>query len=266
MDTDVGVRPRSLTLLGVGFAAAVTLGAVFALGFSISLVGSLWPASRSHLTVAALVEVLVTLGLSLALVSFGEMRAALARAQWRWILLGCALGVLLHGPADFVEAWVQQTWPVSDAVWRERVLRLSPAAPLERSALFALVALAVPVVEELFFRGALFSRLHAALSPALNAGVTSLCFTLSHVEPRSWPALSLVAAALGVVRLWTQSLLPCILLHATFNATTLSVVFLSPRAALQPSEPSLPAALVGGLASVALLSWLGRESRFGRVR
>jgi membrane protease YdiL (CAAX protease family) len=85
------------------------------------------------------------------------------------------------------------------------------------------------------------------------AWLSGICFTLSHAEPRSWPALGLVASALGFLRWASGALLPCILLHATFNATTLAVLFVQSPKALAHSEPSWWPFLSGSALSAALL-------------
>jgi membrane protease YdiL (CAAX protease family) len=176
------------------------------------------------------------------------------------LLVGAGLGITLHGPADFVESMVERLLPLPDSVLIERAVRLAPSSLVERVVLMLSAAGAVPLAEELFFRGALLAWLERATSLRVAAWVSAVCFTLSHAEPRSWPALSLVAGVLGLLRWAGQGLRPCILLHATFNATTLAVIFAQPRAALGRTEPSWPPFLVGSVASVALLmlAWRAR--------
>lgn len=249
------MRDRFGGLLASAFAVLLTLASVIALGLGVSLLSALWPAARGHLVLAATVEVLVYLGFSRALAG-GARLGALVPFTWpSWPVLASAalLGVFLHGPLDFVEAWVQRWAPLPEQLLRERALALQPELGIERVALFVLVAGAVPVVEEVFFRGALFARLGPLLGALGTLLVTSVCFTASHGEPRSWPPLLAVAFVLGVLRQWNGSLWPPVLLHATFNATTLAVVFMTPRGAFERPEPSLLAASVGTLLSAALI-------------
>lgn len=254
------MRPRLSVGLGLAFAALLTLASVIALGLGVSLVGSLWPRGRGHLVLAAAVEVAVFLGFSCALAGGTQLSRLipLGAPSGRVLALAGLLGVFLHGPLDFAEALVQRWSPLPEEVLRERALALQPEQALERVALFLLVAGAVPLVEELFFRGALFARVAPALGAAGTLVVTSLCFTASHAEPRSWPPLFAVALVLGVLRQGYGSLWPSVLLHATFNATTLAVVLMSPRGAFDRPEPSLIAAGLGSVVSALLLYGLRR--------
>jgi len=252
--------------LGLGFAVLVTLAATLSLTLAMSLLGHAWPVANRHLAAAAVVEVVVYMAFAAALLPLAEARALhwFSRPQTRSALSAAALGVLVHGPADFVEAWVQRFAPLPAGTLEMLALRLRPDSVWERAILFALVAGLIPVVEEIFFRGALFARLKGPVGENLTVLVTSLCFTVSHGEPRSWPALLCVALVLGVVRKPLASLWPCILIHATFNATTLVVVFLSSRGALlEAPEPSLFAAISGTTASALFLYLLLRNARAG---
>ncbi|MFZ5889796.1 MAG: CPBP family intramembrane glutamic endopeptidase [Myxococcota bacterium] len=249
---------RTRLALGFGFAAVTTLLAMVTLSLGLSVASALWPRVTHHLAFAALLEVLVYLAICAVLVPAPE-RPALQLGRppsVRVALLAAALGVALHGPAEFLEATMQSWAPLPDQVLKERALRLMPESLMERATLFALVAGCVPFVEELFFRGALFARIQPALGVAWSAWITSLCFTVSHLEPRSWPALLCVALTLGALRRAHGSLWPCILLHATFNATTLAVLFSFPRSAFERAEPAPLPALIGTLASGALAYWL----------
>lgn len=255
------VLPR--TLYAVGFACVLTLGSVFLIGALSSLLVATFPALGRGLAFAALVETAVYLGLACWLVRDFEVpraRLGLGPASLELLLVGAALGVALHGPADFVETWVERWLPLPDAVLFERAARLSPSSLGERALLLLAAAALVPFVEELFFRGALWAWLARASSARFAVWVSGVCFTLSHAEPRSWPALGVVAGALGALRWASPSLLPCILLHATFNATTLAVIFAHPREALGRTQPSWLLFALGGAASVALLlrAWRAR--------
>lgn len=241
----------------LGFAGLLTLAGVFLIGALSSLLLGSFPGAGHSLALAALVEVAVYVGFSFWLArDFDAPRArfGLGPASLELLLIGAALGVALHGPADFVEGYMQRWLPLPDGVLFERASRLSPSSLSERAVLLLAAAGLVPLAEELFFRGALPAWLGRATNLRLAFWASAACFTLSHAEPRSWPALGVVALALGLLRWASISLLPCILLHATFNATTLAVIFAQPREALGRTEPSWLLFAVGGAASVALLA------------
>ena len=93
--------------------------------------------------------------------------------------------------------------------------RLGPYA-----ANFVAVALVGPVVEELTYRGAgvaLFARFGAAIAVA----VTAVGFGLGHGLLLALPALVFFGLVTALLRLRTDSVYPSILVHCTFNATSL---------------------------------------------
>lgn len=87
---------------------------------------------------------------------------------------------------------------------------------------FVAVALVGPVVEELMYRGAgmaLFARWGMPLAVA----VTSLAFGLAHGLVLALAALVLFGFVTALLRLKTDSIYPCMLVHCAFNATSLVV-------------------------------------------
>jgi membrane protease YdiL (CAAX protease family) len=253
----------------VGFALALTLVLTFTIGFALSGIGLISSALASNLFFGALVEATVYGAATVLLIRRPWLPASQRRALGvrsspaLGIVAALALGVALHGPADWVEGRVERWLPFPDSVLAERAARLAPLGSLERIELFVAAVLLAPVVEELFFRGALYAALARALDARRAAIVTSACFVVSHFEPRLWPALSVVAAALGAVRLWSDSVVPGVLLHAAFNATTLAVSLAHPRPASAPAAASPLALVVGSAASLSLLAlaFRGRTMR-----
>lgn len=258
----------SRVLYALAFTGLLTLASLFLITALISLGAARFPALGGSLLFASLVEVVVYLALAAWLSrDFTSPKAALGfvRVPFELLLLGVGLGLALHGPADFVETQLERWLPLPDAVLFERARRLSPSAALDRASLLFAAAAVIPLVEELFFRGALLGWLENASTRRAAAWLSGISFTLSHAEPRSWPALGLVATALGLLRWASPGLLPCILLHATFNATTLAVLFVQPRETLGRSEPSWPLFTLGSLLSVVILqrAWRTRAARLG---
>jgi membrane protease YdiL (CAAX protease family) len=118
-----------------------------------------------------------------------------------------------------------------------------------------------PAAEELFFRGALYARLCAGRTPLAAGLAAGLCFTLGHLDVRAWLPLLPVAGALALLRAASRGILPCFLLHAAFNATTLGVAFSSAVQELARGRPAPTRALLGSLVCLALGALLARRLR-----
>ena len=81
--------------------------------------------------------------------------------------------------------------------------------------------LLAPLVEELFFRGYLFSVLASRLGPVAAMFATGTLFGLAHfavVPPKILPVLALLGVALGWLRHQTGSVVPGIAVHAFVNS------------------------------------------------
>jgi membrane protease YdiL (CAAX protease family) len=102
------------------------------------------------------------------------------------------------------------------------------------------ICLIAPVVEEFFFRGFMFTVLARRLGPWWGMLVTGVVFALGHAPA---PAISLIALGVFGVGLcllyWqTQSIVPCMALHALNNSITFGVT--------KELDPALFAAVVVG--------------------
>ena len=87
---------------------------------------------------------------------------------------------------------------------------------------FLAVALVGPIVEELLYRGAGVS-LFAGLGALPAVAITSLAFGLAHGLVLALAALVFFGIVTALLRLRTDSVYPCMLVHCAFNATSLVV-------------------------------------------
>jgi len=246
-------------------ALAWTAVTTLLLALAMSLFRWWAPTSDRNLLVAGALETVIYAGAAVALVGTrgraSERLRVLGLAQAPlWLLVaGAVLGVALHGPADFVAAAVTRLFPRFQAELLEAGRRLAPASAAERVAVFALAALFAPFVEELFFRGALFARLRLPGSRPSALVISAVCFVVCHLAPPLWPSLAIVAAALTVLRAVGRGIWPCILLHASFNATTVLVAFSrAPDAPVDPA-PSLAFVVVGTVVSIVIVALVFRH-------
>ena len=144
------------------------------------------------------------------------------------------------------ESTVQQPFMRGLVGWVEE----NPAAAIP--AIILVVVVIGPAVEELVFRGAVFNgldRLGSLLASrtvgaapegtsgrtvfVLSALLSSAFFALLHLEPVLLPAILILAVALCALFRRTESLLPPLVAHATFNSFATSLIILNGLGVLQ---------------------------------
>ncbi len=156
------------------------------------------------------------------------------------LFLGLALGLVLQIPATQLRGVVEARWPTPEEALAARAAMLSTETTAQMVAVLVSIACVGPLIEELFFRGALFVWLRRATTVAGAAVVTSILFTFAHPELRDWPSLLLVAAVIAHLRVSSGSLLPPLALHVGFNATTVIAVFTGVSSVSEPVHFELP--------------------------
>ncbi|MEY4548065.1 MAG: hypothetical protein RL685_4260 [Pseudomonadota bacterium] len=175
------------------------------------------------------------------------------------VLAGVGLGASLKLPIESLTNLVERFLPVSDAqlVARAELYRIAGMRDL---VLLSLVTcLVAPLVEELLFRGAIFGR--AVKASALGAAlVTGFGFVIVHADPRHWPALLLVSAALSFLRAASGSLLPSLALHVTFNAAGVLALALGAASATRPLEVPLVVTAMNWLTACVILVFAVRAA------
>lgn len=237
----------------VWWASAVTL---FFLTFLASLRGL--RLAGSELLAATAVQVVCYAATLFVLLRVyapeSSIRAVVAlRAPSRWgvVPLALILGPALYLVCNVLYELILSRWPLeSDGSlakeWEQGGVGL-------RVGLFVAVVAAGPFVEEMIFRGAMFTfvRRYARDAPAFSptavlrraisateperaaeppkpvvrpwqwevVAATSIAFVLVHLEPRRFPPLLLAALLLGWIRARADSLVASFALHAAFNAT-----------------------------------------------
>lgn len=175
------------------------------------------------------------------------------------VFAGVGLGASLKLPLESLTNLVERHFPVSDAqlVARAELYRIEGVRDL--IALSVITCLVAPMVEELLFRGAAFGRVVkvSAMAAALATGST---FVLVHADPRHWPALLLVSAALSFLRAVSGSLLPSLALHVTFNAAGVLALALGAASATRPLEVPLVVTAMNWLTACVILAFAVRAA------
>ena len=199
--------------------SAVVFGAilVFGLLFSAAIGDPLQSQGKMLVHLAGQQLLVVGVGAFLCARAAGMVPAnLLGRAgafPWLWVTLCLAPGTILW-QAPAIEAWAA-TFGLSEPEWYAQGLRLE--TPLGTAMVFLVVAGIAPICEELFFRGYLFGRLR---SVGVWAAVLlqAVVFALYHLDLYGLPVYLGTGALLGLVRVVSGSLWPCIVLHAINNA------------------------------------------------
>lgn len=148
-----------------------------------------------------------------------------ARNLWRFVVLGVGLGAAFYFLTEYgVLPPDDLPQPIIDALL---------AAPVFLQLVWVLMFVGLfPVIEEVLFRGVLFTGLAQSWGLILGGIGTTGLFVAVHMPKvlEYWPALlavTLIGALTVVIRIGTGSLAPGIVLHSTYNGTLVTVAILT---------------------------------------
>jgi membrane protease YdiL (CAAX protease family) len=108
--------------------------------------------------------------------------------------------------------------------------------PMAFIVLLVAAGVLAPIIEELFFRGFLFGLYRRRQPLWVAYAISSVLFTLLHIEPTRMSPPQIVGLSVGILLLavllaWmyqrTGSLIPSIIAHAVNNATGLILFYLA---------------------------------------
>lgn len=163
----------------------------------------------AHLLTLVLAWLIVTSGRRYSFKKMLGWRAG-GMQWWHYVVIMAAFFVLAAGIGSLV--------PEQDNEML-RILRSSRYVVL----LVAFMAVVTaPIVEEVVYRGLLYSALQRAVGTGLAVGFVTFLFSLVHL-PQYYPSIStmilltLLSLTLTLIRVYTGNLLPCIILHTIFN-------------------------------------------------
>jgi membrane protease YdiL (CAAX protease family) len=175
--------------------------------------------------------------------------------------LGALLGAALAAPANALYGVLERLFPSHEP---DSITQMYADAALGKRIVIAVVLIGLgPLLEEVFFRGALFRPLRMNKSAVVVIAATAILFAAAHVDFRMMIPIALVGLALGALRWWSGSLLPSFFAHATFNA--LGFYAIATSSGSVDAEPALTSTfvVVGTIIAVlltAIVPWLGRST------
>lgn len=245
--------------ISYGLAFGWTLGAASCLFWLIQLSVSVRPAAATDVVQLGAVEALVfVLGILGVLALHGKDAPLFSSLGVRPThpmlpVLGLALGLVAHFPAEAVDVIVDRVLPGAAEDLSAEAALLAASSPLRLVIVLFVIACVGPLVEELFFRGALFGALRRSHG-ALGAGIVSgACFVVGHLNFRKWPALAVVAVVLTQLRVASGSLLPSLVMHVAFNAVTVLAFFTGQVAFDRPPALEIVPAVSGVFVTAVLM-------------
>ncbi len=138
-------------------------------------------------------------------------------------VLAVLLAICLNPLLGWFSGLVMRLYPVSDELTHMAagLLGVVDSAPSLLAILFVF-AVAPAIFEELAFRGFILNSFRSLSRPMVAVVLTSVLFGAAHGVIQQSIIAFVVGMVLGVIAIRTNSLLPCILFHATHNG--LSVV------------------------------------------
>lgn len=251
-----GERPMSLAA-----AAMWAVGITFLFVWLLSLIIAIRPSAQSDLvTTFGCQAAAYLLGL------FGILRFYAPRASIRDFLgvrpthagfypLAVLLGLALTAPIGALYDLIERRWPSPRDGELELVRLLAEGSTAEQALIGLVLVVLGPALEEVLFRGALTRPLRRSYAPELVVVSTAILFAAAHFQPQKFLPIGLFGLALGALRLASGSIVPAMMLHATYNAVPFAVMLTGSDQAASGqdalAEPPLPPALIAGSAAFA---------------
>jgi uncharacterized protein len=212
---------------GLGLALVLVFLAAFAIGFATRDAGFSYSASM-----AGAMGILIYVGLAIAAWYFALRRrgATLADAGFRRMpgstllkMVPVTIGLLI---LNLIVIGISSAIFGDVPTARDQVVGDATSISLEEFVwLFALGAIAAPIVEEFLFRGLLYPLMRVRFKVVGAILLSSLLFAAVHFIPPLIPALLMMGVVLAYLAERYDSLYPAITVHALNNAFALIALY-----------------------------------------
>lgn len=233
-----------------GVSGAFLLGLDAALRLALYLLGKEIPKieitrGAAILTLAiTLVLQVVALGASWMFISRLGRKPFLKTLGWHWHPQfkwqhAMALAMLMFGVAVALSKLLPHQETDMD-----KILKMGFVI---RAMVAVLAVLVAPLVEEIVYRGVVYSTVERLGGKAAGVITVTAIFALVHV-PQYWGSVAAITAivtlslVLTLLRAWTGSLLPCVVMHLAYNGVQAGILLIAPDTALE--APTQKAAII----------------------
>ncbi len=244
-------RPdRPLTFLG---GALWTLAAVLVAQLVLSVIEGAHPGASKDLVSLTTCQILAQSIIVFAIMRLhepdGSIRALFAtkRPSILSLPLAALVGGGLAAPATLVSELVEKRWPVGeeDKAIVEKIYAFD--TPGRQAMVLISMVIVMPLFDELFFRGVIFSALRKKGRLDLVIFATAAYDALLGGNLRAAPSLLTLLVAVGWVRARTESVWPAVVARVSFFA-----VLVGPEILGKPGIPVTAPWIAGALATSAI--------------
>ncbi|MEO6725568.1 MAG: CPBP family intramembrane glutamic endopeptidase [Blastocatellia bacterium] len=166
-------------------------------------------------------------------------------SQFKWVH-AVALAMLMFGLGIFLSKVLPHK--ETDV---EKILKLGM---LIRVMVAVLAVATAPLVEEIVYRGVIYSAFERIGGKPAGVAVAAFIFALVHV-PQYWGSVAAITVivslslVLTLLRAWTGSLLPCVATHLVYNGVQAIILLVAPDKMPDAAQPKT--------AMLFLIQWLG---------
>jgi sodium transport system permease protein len=216
-------QPVATTAQAYACGAVILVALFFGKLAATSALGDL--AGLTKMIVSQQLGLILAPALLMSVMLTTSIRSSL-RLRWpHWLSMPMAigLGITLHPLYLALGEWIEYTYPVSEDAMQAMLPFVEQIATLPWISVVFLMAFIPAVCEELAFRGFIFGGLVRQGGRLRAVVVTALLFGISHGFLQQSIAASCMGVLLGWIALRTGSVLPCMLIHFTNNALSVSI-------------------------------------------
>lgn len=168
------------------------------------------------------------------------------------VILSAVAGAGIAPAMAGVDALIEKRYPL-DAAEAERQTHMVSAVMGGRATLAIALVLALPIAEELFFRGILFGGLRRGRTQGLTVLATTVFFACARLDPRAICTLFVLGLVLASLRSQSGSVISSSFAHAAFYAVPIVPILLGRDVNADFAYPLAWTAAAMGVAVVALV-------------